>query len=108
MRYPEFIVIGNRLIPLTASALATALGGCVAYPGYPSSGYGYSGSGGHPSAYSYNYPSGYSYSGSGGYRAAYSYNYPRGYYAGYPTYGYQPYYSPGYGFYEMRSSNGTN
>ena len=104
MRYPEFRAIGSRLIPLTALALTTALGGCVAYTGYPSSNYGYSG---YPSTYSYNYPSTYGYSGSGG-APAYSYNYPSGNYAGYPGYGYRPYYSPGYGSYEVRNSNGTN
>jgi hypothetical protein len=92
MRYPKYTVISNRLIPLTVLALATALGGCVAYTGYPSSGYGYSNSGGYPSAYSYNYPSGY--------------------YAGYPGYGYRPYYSPGYsrynGSYDMRGGNSAN
>ena len=105
MHYMRFRVIGSRLIPLTALALSTALGGCVAYSGYPSSSYGY---GGYPTAYSYNYPSSYGYGGSGGYASAYSYNYPRGYYAGYPGYGYRSYYSPAYGSYETRYSNGTN
>ena len=61
MQCAKFTAARCRLIPLAALLLATALGGCVAYAGYPTSNY------------SYNYPSGY-YSG-----------YPSGYYAGYPT-----------------------
>ena len=41
MRYPTFTAIRSRLIPISALLLATALGGCVAYPGYSSSPYGY-------------------------------------------------------------------
>ena len=47
MRYPKFTEARRRLIPLVPLLLATALGGCIAYGGYPSS------------DYTYNYPSGY-------------------------------------------------
>ena len=47
MRYPKFTEARRRLIPLVTLLLATALGGCIAYGGYPSS------------DYTYNYPSGY-------------------------------------------------
>ena len=43
----KFTVARSRLIPLAALLVATALGGCVAYTGYPSS------------TYSYSYPNGY-------------------------------------------------
>ena len=72
MRYPKFTEARRRLIPLVTLLLATALGGCIAYGGYPSS------------DYTYNYPSGY-YAG-----------YPRSYGT---WYSYHPYYSPGYGRY---------
>lgn len=49
----------KRLIPVTALLLATALGGCVAYTGYPAT------------TYSYNYPGGYY----GGYPSSYAYSY---------------------------------
>ncbi len=71
MRYPTFTAAQNRLIPL-ALVVATALGGCVAYPGYPSSGY------------ANGYPSGYN----AGYARPYS-----------TSYTYRPYYSPGYNRY---------
>lgn len=80
--------IRRRLIPLAALLLATALGGCIAYTGYP------------PSSYGYSY--------SGGYYASY----PSGYYASYPeTYtnapAYRPYYSPAYyGQYNYENNNG--
>jgi hypothetical protein len=61
MRHSKLAAAGSRLIPLTALLLATALGGCAGYTGYPSSNpaYNYSGGyyGGYPSSYndSYNY-----------------------------------------------------
>ena len=64
MRHPKFTATRSYLIPLAALLLATTLGGCYPYPGYPSNGYGY------------NYPNGYP--------ANNGYNYPNGYYAGYP------------------------
>ena len=70
MRHAMFTTARSRLMPLAALLLATALGGCVGYSSYPS--------------------------------RDYSYSYPSSYYAGYPrtyngSYGYRPYYSPGYG-----------
>jgi hypothetical protein len=61
MRYPKFTATRSHLIPLAALLLATTLGGCYPYPGYPSNGYGA------------NYPNGYS--------TNYGNNYPGGYYA---------------------------
>jgi hypothetical protein len=84
MQYPKFTAARSRLIPVVALLLATALGGCVGYTGYPSS------------DYSYSYPSGY-YAG-----------YPRTYST---TYNYHPYYSPEYnrysGTYESRGGGGN-
>jgi hypothetical protein len=81
MRYPKFTETRRRLIPLVTLLLATALGGCIAYGGYPSG---------------YSYPSGY-YAG-----------YPRTYSS---SYGYRPYYSPEYsgynGPYESRGGGGN-
>jgi hypothetical protein len=78
MQYPEFTAVRRRLIPLAAVLVATALGGCVAYTGYPS---GYYGS---------NYPNGY-YAGN---RSAYGYPSNS---AGYPSsYSQRPFYSPDY------------
>ena len=54
------ISAARRLIPLTGLLLATTLGGCVAYTGYPPAGY----------SYNYGYPSYYS-----GYPASYGYSY---------------------------------
>lgn len=49
----------KRLIPVTALLLATALGGCVAYTGYPATTYSYNTPanyyGGYPSSYAYSY-----------------------------------------------------
>ena len=72
MRYRKFTAAPSRLIPSAALLLATTLGGCVGYSGYPSADNGY------------NYPSGY-YAG-----------HPRTYST---SYGYHPYYSPDYGRY---------
>jgi hypothetical protein len=85
MRHMKFTMTTCHLIPLGALLLATALGGCVAYGGYPTG--------------AYNYPSGY-YSG-----------YPSGYYASYPrNYSYtsnaRPLYSPTY--YSSPSSYESN
>jgi hypothetical protein len=95
MRYPEFTAARRRLIPLAALLLATGLGGCVAYSGYPSGYYGY------------NQPNGYY----GGNRTAYAYP---AYNAGYPTYTnsyrQRPYYSPDYNgsFNTYENSGGGN
>jgi len=59
MRYPKFTVTRSHLIPLAALLLATTLGGCYAYPDYPSNGYGYTHPNGYPAAYGYNYSNGY-------------------------------------------------
>ena len=80
MRYQQFTAARSRLIPLAALVLATALGGCVGYAGYPSRDYGYS----QPN-YGYSQPN-YSYS---------------SYYPGYAVtysdlYNQRPYYSPSY------------
>jgi hypothetical protein len=88
VRYPKFTAARSRLIPLTALLLATALGGCVAYTGYPSSGYGYR-------------------------NPNYGYSYPGSYYAGYPrtyntSYSYRPYYSPDYNRYGSTYGGGGN
>jgi hypothetical protein len=69
MQYAKFTATRSRLIPLGALMLATAVGGCVAYAGYPTG------------TYSYNYPSSY-YAG-----------YPRTY--TYPSNS-RPFYSPNY------------
>jgi len=81
MCYSKFTAARSHLIPLAALLLATTLGGCYPYPGYPSNGYGYY------------YPNGYP--------ANYGYNYSDGYYAGYrrTSYNsneYRPYYSSDY------------
>jgi hypothetical protein len=83
MRYPKFTAARSHLIPFTALMLATALGGCVGYTGYPSSGYGYSYPnsngyyGSYPSTYGYNYPAAYprTYTNSINYRPLYSSDY---------------------------------
>jgi hypothetical protein len=67
-----FTAARSRLIPIATLLLATALGGCVGYSGYPSGDNGY------------NYSSGY-YAG-----------YPRTYNT---SYGYRPHYSSDYGRY---------
>jgi hypothetical protein len=72
MQDPRFTQARRRLIPFAALLLATALGGCVGYTGYPSRDSGY------------NYP------------ASYNAGYPRAYNT---SYGYRPYYSPDYGRY---------
>ena len=72
MRHAMFTAARSRLIPIAMLLLATALGGCVGYSGYPSGDNGY------------NYPSGY-YAG-----------HPRTYNT---SYGYRPYYSSDYGRY---------
>jgi len=81
MRYQQFTAARSRLIPLAALVLASALGGCVGYAGYPSRDYGYS----QPN-YGYSHP-----------------NYGHGgYYPGYAvtnTYNQRPYYSPSYSRY---------
>jgi hypothetical protein len=79
MRHAMFTTARSRLMPLAALLLATVLGGCVGYSSYPS--------------------------------RDYSYSYPSSYYAGYPrtyngSYGYRPYYSPGYGRYETGGGGG--
>jgi hypothetical protein len=62
----------RRLVPVAALLLATTLGGCVAYPGYPSGYYGYN----NPNAYyganrtDYVYPNSY-----GGYQSTYANSY---------------------------------
>jgi hypothetical protein len=86
MRYPKFVAARSHLKPLAALLLATALGGCLGYAGYPSRDYGY----GNPN---------YGYS-----------SYPSSYYAGYPqtystSYSYRPYYSPEYGRYGNANQN---
>jgi hypothetical protein len=82
MPHSNFATVRSRLVPVAALLAATALGGCIAYSGYPS---GYYGS---------NYPSGYY----GGNRPAYAYP---AYNAGYPStytnsYNQRPLYSPDY------------
>ena len=81
---PKFTAARSRLLPLAALLLATALGGCIGYGGYP------------PRDNGYNYPSSY-YAG-----------YPRTYNT---SYGNRPYYSPDYGRYNdnyySRGSNGN-
>jgi len=74
MRYQQFTAARSRLIPLAALVLASALGGCVGYAGYPSRDYGYS----HP------------YDGHGGYYPGYAVT---------NTYNQRPYYSPSYSRY---------
>jgi hypothetical protein len=73
MPHPKFETARRRLVPVAALLVATALGGCVAYTGYPS---GY---------YSYNYPSGYY----GGNRGGYAY-------PAYSSYNQRPVYSSDY------------
>ena len=51
MRNSKFIAAGSRLIPIAALLLTTALGGCVAYPGYPSNAYNNSDPGGYYTGY---------------------------------------------------------
>ena len=80
MRYPMFRATRSRLIPISALLLATALGGCVAYPGYS------------PSPYSYGYPNGYNAGNPNGYYAAY----PRPYTPYTNTPASRPFYSPTY------------
>ncbi len=58
MRY-TFKAARNRLVPLAALVLATALGGCVAYTGYPPTSYSYTT---YPSGYYAGYPTAYTYS----------------------------------------------
>jgi hypothetical protein len=91
MRYPKFTAARSYLKPLVTVLLATALGGCVGYASYPSSGYGYN----YPNSYSNGYYSDY---------PSYSNSRASNYYAGYPrtqstSYGYRPYYSPDYSRY---------
>jgi hypothetical protein len=71
MRYRNISASARRLIPLAGLLLATTLGGCVGYTGYP------------PAHYSYNY-------GYPGYYSGYPTNY--GYSNNYEP-GYLPYYS---------------
>jgi len=88
MRYQQSTAARSRLIPLAALVLASALGGCVGYAGYPSRDYGYS----QP-----NY--GYSQANYGYSQANYGYG---SYYPGYAvtytnSYNQRPYYySPSY------------
>jgi len=81
MRYPN-ISAARRLIPLAGLLLATTLGGCVAYTGYPDARY----------SYNYGYPSYYS-----GYPANYGYSYN--------SYNYEPGYLP---YYSTSRFNPTN
>jgi hypothetical protein len=79
MRNQKFTAARRRLVPIAAILLATALGGCVAYSGYPSGYYGanypYGYYGGNRTAYVY--PSSYS-----GYSGTYTNSYnPRPYYS---------------------------
>jgi hypothetical protein len=90
MRYPKFTAAPSRLIPIPALLLATALGGCVGYSGYPSGDNGYNYRGSRYAAYPH---------------AAY----PRTYNT---AYGYHPYYSPDYAryndtYYYSRGSSGN-
>lgn len=99
MRYRMFAAPGSRLISLSALLLATALGGCVGYTGYPSQDYDY----GSPN-YGQGSPS-YSYS-----NPNYGYGHPARYYTGYPatyTNSYAPrsYYAPDYGRYNSTYHN---
>ena len=73
MRYPKIMAARRRLAPVAALLLASSLGGCVGYTGYPSGDYGYS----QPN-YRHSEPN-YGYS-----------NYPS-------SYNQRPYYSPYYG-----------
>lgn len=95
MRIPTFTSARRRLAPFAALAVATVLGGCVAYTGYPSGYYGY------------NYPSGY-YPGN---RTAYAFpsNY-NGYPSSYANSYYQrPAYSQEYnGSYTNGGAGGGN
>jgi hypothetical protein len=59
MRCQEFTAVRGRLIPLAALLLATALGGCVGYAGYPSRDYGYSQPNYSYSSYYPGYPANY-------------------------------------------------
>jgi len=61
MRDPTFTVARSQLIPIVALLLATALGGCIAYTGYPSSNYGYNYSGGYYGGYPSTYTDSYNY-----------------------------------------------
>jgi hypothetical protein len=84
MQYPKLAVARRSLKPLIAVLLATSLGGCVGYTGYPSGDYGYS----QPN-YRYSQPN-YGYS-----------SYPSSYYVGFPStygnsYSQRPYYPPSY------------
>jgi hypothetical protein len=58
MRYRTISAV-RRLIPVAGLLLATTLGGCVAYTGYPSDRYSYNN--GYP-GYSSAYPTSYGYS----------------------------------------------
>jgi hypothetical protein len=60
----------NSLVPVAALAIASTLGGCVAYNGYPAG------------SYSYAYPSSYY----GGYSTSYAANYPAYTPYSYPAY----------------------
>ncbi len=84
MRHPKSTAARSRLIPLAALFLTTALGGCIAYSGYPSGYY----------SNSNNYPNGYY----GANRTAYAYpSYNAGYPSNYTNSYYQrPLYSPDY------------
>jgi hypothetical protein len=73
MPHPKFETARRRLVPVAALLVATVLGGCVAYTGYPSGYYGY------------NYPSGYY----GGNRGGYAY-------PAYNSYNQRPVYSSDY------------
>ena len=93
MRNPKFTAIRSRLVPIAAILLATALGGCVAYSGYPSGYYGA------------NYPDGYY----GGNRTAYVYPSSYSGYSGTYTNSYnpRPYYSHDYnGSFNPYQTNG--
>lgn len=66
MQHLKFTTARSRLIAITALLLATALGGCVAYTGYPSSNYSYS----YPNGYYTEYPR--TYTNAPAYRPFYS------------------------------------
>jgi hypothetical protein len=83
MRYQQFTAARTRLIPVAALVLASALGGCVGYAGYPSRDYGYS----QPN---------YSY---GSYYPGYAVSYTN-------SYDQRPYYSPSYSGHNDAYQNG--
>jgi hypothetical protein len=71
MRHAMFTAARSRLIPIAALLLATALGGCVGYSGYPPGDNGYNYSGGYYAGYPRTYSTSYSY------RPYYSHDYDR-------------------------------